>query len=120
MSAPTHSWTSLTFAAAGADSAARNLSGGNQQKFVLGRELDGAPELIVVENPTRGLDIRATAAVRDRLRTAAVAGAAVVIYSSDLDEVIALANRVFVLHAEIVREFPRDRDRVGWAMLGLA
>ena len=49
-----------------------------------------------------------------------LAGAAVVIYSSDLDEVIALANRVFVLHAEIVREFPRDRDRVGLAMLGLA
>jgi simple sugar transport system ATP-binding protein len=103
-----------------AGSAARNLSGGNQQKFVLARELDGAPELLVVENPTRGLDIRATAAVRDRLRAAAAAGAAVVIYSSDMDEVLALASRVFVLHAGIAKECPRDRERVGLAMLGLA
>jgi simple sugar transport system ATP-binding protein len=51
-----------------AESAASNLSGGNQQKFVLARELDGEPELLVVENPTRGLDIRAAAAVRERLR----------------------------------------------------
>ncbi len=103
-----------------AGSAARNLSGGNQQKFVLARELDGAPELLVVENPTRGLDIRATAAVRDRLRAAAAAGAAVVIYSSDMDEVLALASRVFVLRAGLARECPRDRDSVGLAMLGLA
>ena len=103
-----------------AGSAARNLSGGNQQKFVLARELDGAPELLVVENPTRGLDIRATAAVRGRLRAAAASGAAVVIYSSDMDEVLALASRVFVLHAGIAQECRRDRDQVGLAMLGLA
>ena len=61
--------------------------------------------------PTRGLDIRATAAVQDRLRTRSRrVWAAVVIYSSDLDEVIALASRVFVLHAGIVREnTPRPR-----------
>lgn len=96
------------------------LSGGNQQKLVLARELDGSPALLVVENPTRGLDIRATKDVHDRLRAAAASGAAVVVFSSDLDEVLALANRVFVVHAAAVRECPHDREAVGRAMLGVA
>ena len=103
-----------------ADSAASNLSGGNQQKFVLARELDGEPELLVVENPTRGLDIRAASGVRERLRSAAAAGAGVVIFSSDLDEVLALAGRVVVLHGGTATESVRDREAVGRAMLGLA
>jgi len=99
---------------------ARTLSGGNQQKLVLARELDGSPPLLVVENPTRGLDIRATQDVHDRLRAAAASGAAVVIFSSDLDEVLSLAQRVLVMHAGAVRECERDRDVVGRAMLGVA
>ena len=102
-----------------ADSAASNLSGGNQQKFVLARELDGEPELLVVENPTRGLDIRAAAAVRERLRSAAAAGAGVVVFSSDLDEVLALAERVVVLHGGSATECARNREAVGQAMLGM-
>jgi simple sugar transport system ATP-binding protein len=96
----------------------RSLSGGNQQKLVLARELDGHPSLLVVENPTRGLDIRATREVHERLRTAAAAGTAVVIYSSDLDEVLAVADRIFVIHAGRVVETAHDRDSVGRAMLG--
>jgi ABC-type uncharacterized transport system ATPase subunit len=99
---------------------ARSLSGGNQQKLVLGRELHGAPPLLIVENPTRGLDIRATADVHDRLRAAAASGAAVVVFSSDLDEVLSLATRVLVVHAGHVVECARDRDVVGRAMLGVA
>ena len=99
---------------------ARNLSGGNQQKLVLARELDGEPELLVVENPTRGLDVRATAAVHGFIRAAAQRGAAVVIHSADLDEVLSLATRIFVLHEGHVRETPIDRDLVGRAMLGVA
>lgn len=99
---------------------ARNLSGGNQQKLVLARELAGAPALLVVENPTRGLDIRASRAVHDRLNAAAAAGAAVVLYSSDLDEVLTAATRVFVIHSGDLRECTRDREAVGRAMLGLA
>jgi ABC-type uncharacterized transport system ATPase subunit len=102
-----------------AETPARALSGGNQQKFVLARELDGSPALLVVENPTRGLDIRATRSVRERLSAAAAEGAAVVLYSSDLDEVLAMATRVLVLHAGEVRESINDRDAVGRAMLGL-
>ncbi|HEX6598820.1 MAG TPA: ATP-binding cassette domain-containing protein [Gemmatimonadaceae bacterium] len=108
----------------------RTLSGGNQQKFVLAREMTAhllpAPgassdaAAIVIENPTRGLDVRATAEVHARLRAARDSGAAVLVYSSDLDEVLALADRVVVLHAGTVHEVPADRDLIGRAMLGAA
>jgi simple sugar transport system ATP-binding protein len=108
----------------------RTLSGGNQQKFVLAREMTallltspGSPSdesAIVIENPTRGLDVRATAEVHARLRAARHRGAAVLVYSSDLDEVLALADRVVVLHAGTVHEVPADRDLIGRAMLGAA
>ncbi len=94
------------------------LSGGNQQKFVLGRELDPRPPAIVAENPTRGLDVRATAAVLTQLRAAAAAGVAVVVYSTDLDEVLAVADRVWVVHAGEVREVAGDRAAIGRAMVG--
>jgi simple sugar transport system ATP-binding protein len=103
-----------------ASARARALSGGNQQKLVLARELNESPALLVVENPTRGLDIRATRDVHERLRAAAAAGAGVVVFSSDLDEVLALATRVLVVHAGVVRECECDRDLVGRAMLGVA
>jgi simple sugar transport system ATP-binding protein len=104
----------------------RALSGGNQQKLVLARELDDdgrsaeGPPAIVAENPTRGLDVVATADVHARLRAARDRGAAVIVYSSDLDEVLSLANRVLVAYAGMVREVPSDRDAVGRALLGLS
>lgn len=97
---------------------ARTLSGGNQQKFVLGRELADQPQALVVENPSRGLDFKATAAVQQALRDARDAGTAVVVYSSDLDEVLLLADRVYVMHTGTVREVRGDREEVGRAMLG--
>ena len=99
----------------------RTLSGGNQQKLVLAREMEDEnyPVAIVLENPTRGLDVRATAEVHARLRAARDRGAAVIVYSSDLDEVLALSTRVLVMHAGSVREVVRERDAVGRAMLGL-
>lgn len=102
------------------DVAASALSGGNQQKVVLARELSDGPAVIVAENPTRGLDIRATAAVHARLRSAAANGAAVIVYSSDLDEVLALSTRVVAMHAGRLVEVPNDREAAGRAMLGLA
>ena len=116
--------------APGTEAVMRTLSGGNQQKFVLAREMTppivqesaspvGAAAL-VVENPTRGLDVRATEEVHARLRTARDDGAAVLVYSSDLDEVLALADRVVVLHAGQVHEVPADRDLIGRTMLGTA
>ncbi len=101
------------------------LSGGNQQRIVLGRELAVARETratagLVVENPARGLDVRATAFVHMRLLDAAANGTAVVFYSSDLDEVLALATRLFVVFAGVVREVALDRDDAGRALLGLS
>jgi general nucleoside transport system ATP-binding protein len=105
--------------ATGPAATARELSGGNQQKLVLGRELAERPAMVVAENPTRGLDIRATAAVQDQLRAARDAGCAVVLYSSDLEEVLALADRVLVVHAGQVAAVPAPtRESVGRAMLG--
>jgi simple sugar transport system ATP-binding protein len=108
-----------------ADARMHALSGGNQQKLVLARELadsdDGVPvHGLVVENPTRGLDVRATAAVHDRLREAAERGAAVVFHASDLDEVLLLATRVLVVFDGTVRQMPLHRETIGRAMLGLA
>jgi simple sugar transport system ATP-binding protein len=108
----------------GARTRMRTLSGGNQQKLVLARELEAVdeaavtPQAIVAENPTRGLDVRATADVHARLRAARDRGAAVVVYSSDLDEILALASRVLVVYAGTVREVPPDRDAAGRAMIG--
>ena len=96
----------------------RTLSGGNQQKLVLARELAGGPPLVVAENPTQGLDVRAALAIRDRLLSARDAGAAVVVYASDLDELLTLADRVVVTFAGGLVAVPRDADRIGRAMLG--
>ena len=100
----------------------RTLSGGNQQKLVVARELradgDGHQQAVVVENPTRGLDVRATADIHERLRRASAQGAAVVLYSNDIDEVLLLATRVLVTHGGSVNEVALDRDAIGRAMLG--
>jgi simple sugar transport system ATP-binding protein len=97
----------------------RTLSGGNQQKLVLARELEDTPSLVVAENPTRGLDVRAAGEVHERLRQAAMAGAGVLLYSSDLDEVLSLATRIVAVHDGRVREVATDREAAGRAMLGL-
>lgn len=95
-----------------------SLSGGNQQKFVLARELDGALPALIAENPTRGLDVRATAQVLLQLRQARARGVAIVVYSSDLDEILALADRMVVCFDGRVIPTPVDVDAVGRAMTG--
>ena len=107
--------------ASGPDAAVRTLSGGNQQKLVLARALHARPSILVAENPTRGLDIRATAELRRRLQEAADAGVAVLVYSADLDEVIELGERVLVVYRGRVSEAPSgaDRQTVGRLMLGV-
>jgi simple sugar transport system ATP-binding protein len=105
--------------ASSASAAARTLSGGNQQRLVLARELDGEPSLVVADQPTRGLDLRATADVHDRLREARAAGAAVVLHSADLDEILALADRVVVVAQGTLHDVGMNREAVGRAMLGV-
>jgi simple sugar transport system ATP-binding protein len=107
--------------AAGPEAPAGTLSGGNQQKLVLARALARDPRVIVAENPTRGLDVAAAAEVHRRLRDAAAGGAAVLFHSSDLDEVLAIADRLVVVSGGILRQpESRDRDMVGRMMIGAA
>ncbi|HEX8595743.1 MAG TPA: ABC transporter ATP-binding protein [Pseudomonas sp.] len=96
------------------------LSGGNAQKLVIAREFSRDPQLVLVHSPSRGLDARATAAVHGRLRAARDAGAAVLVISEDLDEVLALADRIGVMNSgRIVAQFerPADRQAIGKAMV---
>jgi len=84
--------------APGPDVPVRNLSGGNLQKLVLGREFDGEPRVLVAGQPTRGLDVGAIETVHAYLREAAAAGVAVLLFSEDLDEIRALADRIVVMY----------------------
>lgn len=102
---------------------AGELSGGNQQKLLLGRELDGTPAVAILHGPTQGLDLQAAAAIRRRIRILADQGTAVLLISTELDEVLELADNIMVLsQGQIVDAFPTglyERDRVGRAMAGL-
>ena len=103
---------------------ADTLSGGNQQKFVVGRERAVAASALVAENPTRGLDLRAAALVREELGMPEGGVApAVVFYSADIDEVLAVADRVVVCFEGRVQEIsrpadPDDREPYARAMVG--
>jgi simple sugar transport system ATP-binding protein len=97
---------------------AGTLSGGNQQKFVVGREVDERPALVVAENPVRGLDIRATEHVLRELAAAAAAGSAVLVYSADVDELLPVADRMLVVFAGTVREVSVERSAVVSALVG--
>jgi simple sugar transport system ATP-binding protein len=106
--------------AAGPGAPAATLSGGNQQKLVVARALELAPRVLVAENPTRGLDIGAAAALHARIRAAADAGAGVLAHASDLDEVMEHSDRILVLTAGTVRAAPAgaSRELVGRMMVG--
>ena len=109
--------------------ASQLLSGGNMQKLILGRALlppdgEAAPQLIVAHQPTWGLDVGAVAYVHQQLLAAREAGAAVLLISDDLDEVMALGDRIAVMHAgELTAARPNvmwSRDTLGLAMAGSA
>ena len=111
--------------AAGASSPVRLLSGGNQQKLILARELASAPSLIVASQPTRGLDVGAALFIRERLVERAAAGAAILLISADLDEVLALSDRIVVMHrgamsAPVENGSGVDMTRIGMLMAGNA
>ena len=102
---------------------AGSLSGGNAQKLILAREIDDTARLVVAAQPTRGLDLGATAFVWQSLRAARARGVGIVLISSDLDELFDVADRVVVmLSGRIVAEHvpPYDRAAVGRTMTGLA
>lgn len=102
------------------DVAVGTLSGGNQQRVVIGRETTVPRELFVAENPTRGLDVAAAGFVRSELVRMAREGVAVVVLSTDLDEVIELSTRVMVLSRGRLTPVAgrRSRESIGALMLG--
>ena len=103
---------------------ARLLSGGNVQKVILARELGRDPGVVVAVHPTYGLDVAATAQTHERLLAAAARGAAVLLVSEDLDEVLALADRVVVLAGgrlvATMAAADADAEALGLAMAGVA
>jgi simple sugar transport system ATP-binding protein len=84
---------------------ARKLSGGNQQKVIVARALDAQPDILVAVNPTRGLDFKATAFVRREIQVAAERGAAVILFSTDLDELQEVATRTLFMSAGKIAEY---------------
>ena len=84
--------------ATGADALARSLSGGNLQKFVVGREIMQDPQVLVIAQPTWGVDAGAAAAIRQALIALAARGAAVIVLSQDLDELLSLCDRLMVMN----------------------
>jgi ABC-type uncharacterized transport system ATPase subunit len=106
--------------AAGVTAAASSLSGGNQQKLVVARALARNPRVLVAENPTRGLDWHAARAIWSELARTAAAGAAILVWSSDLDEILAESTRIVVVARGELR-IPADgadRNAVGALMVG--
>jgi simple sugar transport system ATP-binding protein len=103
------------------DQAIGGLSGGNQQRFVAGRALDGAPKLIVAFQPARGLDLKATREVYDAIRQACREGAAALIVSFDLDELLAHCDRVLAMNRGQLyspeADASRDRNEIGRLMV---
>ncbi len=110
--------------APGPDAPIETLSGGNVQRAVLARELDGLPRLLIVANPCFGLDFQASAEIHARLRAARDAGAGVLLVSEDLDEILSLASRMVVLsHGHVGLECATaeaDIAAIGKAMAGEA
>jgi len=106
------------------DDPARTLSGGNIQKIILARSLAQNPEVVIAAQPTRGLDIGATEYVHKKLLEQKQRGAAVLLISEDLDEILALSDRVLVIfEGAIVGEFDAsetDIDVLGALMTGAA
>lgn len=75
-----------------------NLSGGNLQKFILARELENTPQVLICSYPTRGLDVKAAWSVRQQIIRAKEQGAGVVLFSGDLEELFAVSDRIVVLY----------------------
>ena len=100
----------------------RNLSGGNQQKVILARELENEPDLLVAVHPTRGLDIGATRFVHDTMIAARDKGCGVLLISADFDEILEMSDRIIVMfEGAVMGEFPGTNppiDQISLAMAG--
>lgn len=98
------------------------LSGGNQQKVIVARELSTEPKLLLAAQPTRGVDIGATEFIHNQLMIAKKEGRAILLVSADLDEVMSLSDRIGVMFkGRIIKEFKREettKEEIGFYMMG--
>lgn len=100
---------------------ARNLSGGNQQKVILARELEGNPDLLVAVHPTRGLDIGATRFVHDSMIAARDRGCGVLLISADFDEILEVSDRIVVMfEGQVMGEYPGKNPPIQEISLAMA
>jgi ABC-type uncharacterized transport system ATPase subunit len=108
--------------APGPQTPARQLSGGNLQKVVIAREFSSDPRVLIAASPTRGLDVGAIETVHNYLREAAASGVGILLISEDLDEILALADRIAVMYeGRIVGELEglgADKQEIGLLMAG--
>lgn len=103
------------------DQTARSLSGGNQQKVILARELEGHPSVLLAVYPTRGLDIGATEFIHNQIVAQRDAGCAVLLISADFDEVLKLSDRIVVLfEGEVMGTYPGDNPPIKEISLAMA
>ncbi len=102
---------------------AKNLSGGNQQKMVVGRELDRNPKLLIAVHPSRGLDIGATKYIQQQIVKQRDNGAAVMMVSTELDELMELSDRILVMYEGenmgVLDQVDATRERLGALMAGI-
>ncbi|MEW5784723.1 MAG: ABC transporter ATP-binding protein [Bacillota bacterium] len=107
----------------GGEASARSLSGGNQQKAIVGREIDGNPELLIAVQPTRGLDVGAIEYIHKRLLEQRDHGKAVLLVSLELDEILNLSDRIAVINSGelvgLVNAAETNENEVGLMMAGV-
>ena len=108
---------------ANGDAMVKSLSGGNAQKVIVARELDMGGKILLANQPTRGVDIGAIESIRNLISSATDSGAAVLLISADLDEILSLADRIIVLYegrvnGEIMNDGNVDEMQLGLMMLG--
>ena len=107
----------------GPNAAARSLSGGNLQKFLMGREIEAKPKLLIVSQPTWGVDVGAAAQIRAALLALRDAGCAVLVVSEELDELLSLSDRLHVMSegkmSPAIEREDADVSRIGVWMSGL-
>ena len=107
----------------GIDSPAGGLSGGNQQKAIVGREIDSNPDLLIAVQPTRGLDVGAIEYIHKRLVEQRHSGKAVLLISLELEEIFNLSDRIAVINSgeivDIVKTEDTNEQEVGLMMAGV-
>jgi simple sugar transport system ATP-binding protein len=104
-----------------AEDLVKDLSGGNQQKVILAREISGNPRMLIASQPTRGLDIGATEYVRERIMNTRSKGTAVLLISADIEEILQLSDRIAVIYSgKLMGILPRGANvqEIGLMMMG--